>query len=160
MLVTATAACLALAGRSSGITTMSHSTMWRSAGLGALVALVTVPAFAADLAYPPYPGIEPGPSRVYRGERIEEPLPPPPPPRPVYGPRFVGGSYAPPPPPGEECRVVVKHRIDAYGEEVERRVRICEEEPGPRYRPSFYRPPHPVPPADIPGDRWDAPPRW
>lgn len=141
---------------------MSHPVVRRLAGLGlgTLAVLAAVPALAADFADPPYPGIEPGPSRVYREERIEEELPPPPPPRrPVaYGPRFVAGPpFAPP--PDEECRFIVKHRIDAYGEEIERRVRICDERRGPRFRPSFYRP-HPVPPADLPYGAWDGPRRW
>ncbi|MCE4226704.1 hypothetical protein HCU64_23460 [Methylobacterium sp. C25] len=140
---------------------MSHTFVRRLAGLGlgALAFAAAVPALAADFAYPPYPAIERQPSRVYREERIEEELPPPPPPhRPAaYGPRFTAGPYGGPPP--EECRTIIKHRIDAFGEEVERRVRICDERPAPRFRPSFYRP-HPVPPADISDDRFGGPPRW
>ncbi|GEP12349.1 hypothetical protein [Methylobacterium gnaphalii] len=139
---------------------MPHTVIRRLAGLclGTLAVATAVPALAADLGYPPYPGIEPQPGRVYREERVEEEVPPPPR-RPVpYGPRFVAGPYDGPP-PAEECRTIVKHRIDAYGDEVERRVRICDERPAPRFRPSFYRP-HPVPPADIPDEPWDGPPRW
>ncbi len=143
---------------------MSHPVVRRLAGLGlgTLAVLSAVPALAADFAYPPYPVVEPAPHRVYREEPIEDELPPPPPPRRpvVYGPRFVAGPHFVPPPPSDEvCRTIIKHRIDAFGEEVERRVRICEERPGPRFRPSFYRP-HPVPPADVPYGDWDGPPRW
>lgn len=136
---------------------MSPFRMSRAA-LAALGLVAAAPAFAADLAYPPPYPPEPGPSRVYREERVEE-LQPPPPPPPAYGPRFSAG-------PGFGCRTVVKRRIDEDGEEFVRKVRICDEpvpyprlEPEPGFRPSFYRP-HPVPPADVPEGGWDAPPRW
>lgn len=161
MILTGPATRLAAAGTPSGNSTMSHPVVRRLAGLGlGVLALATaLPALSADFAYPPNPGSEPQPSRVYRDEPIGEELPPPPPPhRPAaYGPRFAVGPYGGPPP--EDCRTIVKHRIDAFGDEVERRVRICDERPVPRFRPSFYRP-HPVPPADVPYDRWDGPPRW
>ena len=137
-----------------------NSNRTRAAGLAALALMTATPGLAADLAYP-YPADEPAPTRIDREERIEEGLPPP---RPVYGPpRFVAGPYEAPPPPVEECRTIVKRRIDFDGEPIERRVRICDEapyaRPAPRFRPSFYRP-HPVPPVEVPDGDWDRPPRW
>ena len=136
-------------------------------GLAALAA--AGPALAADLGYPPpgpegpapeeYAGEEygprgPGPSRVYREERVDEEMPPPPrAERLPYGPRYSAGPAFGPPPPHLGCRTVVRHRVNHFGEEVRRRVEICDErvygEPGPRIRPSGYGP-RPVPPADIP----------
>ncbi|TXM69357.1 hypothetical protein [Methylobacterium sp. WL120] len=79
-----------------------------------------------------------------------------PPPR---GPHFTAGPDFEPP---ERCRSFVKRRIDAYGEEVLRRVRVCDEpggyDEGPRRRPVFYDHP-PRPPADIPDREWGGP-RW
>ncbi len=129
----------------------------RGFGLATLALAAAAPAFAADLAYPPYEGETAEPSRVYREERIEE-AEPPPPPLIRHRPQFVAGPYGAPQ-PDEECRTIVKHRIGPDGEEIERRIRICDDRPAPRFRPSFYRP-HPVPPADIPYDRWREPPRW
>ncbi|MBY0294657.1 MAG: hypothetical protein K2X71_01250 [Methylobacterium sp.] len=68
--------------------------------------------------------------------------------------------------PAETCRVFVKRRIDPYGDEVVRRVRVCEEGPAfdgpPRWRgpgggadedgPPRPRFGPPRPPADIPED--------
>ncbi|WP_407523422.1 hypothetical protein [Methylobacterium oryzisoli] len=95
---------------------------------------------------------------------------PPPPPRFESRPGWV-----PPPrvvPPTETCRVFVKRRIDPYGDEVVRRVRVCDEGPaldgpprwrgpgwrGPDWGPDEEGPPRrrlgpPLPPADIP-DGW------
>ncbi|MET7242259.1 hypothetical protein ABZT49_02720 [Methylobacterium sp. EM32] len=89
--------------------------------LGALsLLLLAGPVAAADLDEYPPPRFE---------GRTEWRAPPPPPPR------FVQG-------PGP-CRVFVKRRIDAYGDEVVRRVRVCDE--GPGYRDGGYR---------------DGPPPW
>ncbi|MGE7417015.1 hypothetical protein [Methylobacterium tarhaniae] len=60
---------------------------------------------------------------------------------------------APPPPPRfaqgpESCRTFVKRRIDADGDEVVRRVRVCDD--GPGYRDGGYRD----------GPRWGGPPPW
>jgi len=132
----------------------------RLAGLAAL-ALLAGPALAADFdgAYPPpRPDLE---DEVVR-------RPPPPPPEPVFhGPRFSAGPRFDPP-PTDECRTFVKRRFDAYGDEVVRRVRVCDERPGfgrgPRFGPDplaagGYGPPHPVPPGEIPEGRWGGP-RW
>lgn len=128
------------------------------AGFGALALLATWPALAADLAYPPYHGAEPAPARIYREERVEEALPPPPPEAVYPGPRFVAQPrYAPL--PDEACRTIIRRRVDFDGEEVVKRVRICEEEAYGRPPPRFGRP-RPVPPADVPYGGWDGPPRW
>ncbi|MFE1601246.1 hypothetical protein [Methylobacterium sp. ID0610] len=120
--------------------------MCRPARSGLIVAVLAVlagPALAADLDEPP-----PSP----------------------YG---VRPDYAPPPPPPprfsrdeETCRVFVRRRIDADGEEVVRRVRVCDAGAGPEGPPRWHRhrpwrlegfgPPHeryapPVPPAEVPG---------
>ncbi len=120
--------------------------------IGALAAAIALPAFAADLDYP-YPG--PGP--VYREERIEEHGPPPPPPRPIYGPRFSAApGYAP---LRGACRTTVTRRVDFDGDEVERRVSVCDALPDhhPPLRPPF-RPhldgPDPLPPGALPDERW------
>jgi hypothetical protein len=63
------------------------------------------------------------------------------------------GPYvtAPPPPTafteGEVCRVIVKRRLNEFGELVVRRIRICEEDGAayPRHRWSG----HQIPPRDI-----------
>lgn len=131
-------------------------------GIAALTAAHA--AVAADFPDPSGPGPEEagpppdysperGPSRIYREQRVEEEAPPGAE-RTPYGPRFAAGPrYAPPPPPMEECRTIVRHRVNAYGEEIRRRIRICDErapvEPGPRFRQSGYGP-GPIPPADIP----------
>jgi hypothetical protein len=75
---------------------------------------------------------------------------PPPPPR---FPRFSAGPDGPP-----HCRVFVKRRLDADGEPVIRRVRVCDEpdDLGPPRRPRFD------PPSDFPDGpegRWGGP-RW
>lgn len=144
---------------------MPSIVMRRMGRIGLAVAAVVsaAPALSADLAYP-YPPEEPAPSRVYREERIEEAVPPPRAEAPLYGPRFVAGPRFAPPPPAEECRTVVKRRIDEDGEEVVRRVRVCEDGPAlpsrPRYRPSFYGSGPPVPPADVPEEGEEGPPRY
>ena len=64
---------------------------------------------------------------------------------------YVVERLAPPPSAafaeGEACRVIVKRRVDEFGERVVRRVRICEVDDisSPRRRWS----PHPVPPRDL-----------
>ncbi|TNC09818.1 hypothetical protein FF100_24780 [Methylobacterium terricola] len=97
----------------------------RTAFLGALALLsLAGPVAAADLdEYPP-------PRFEGRGEWRAPP--PPPPPRVVQAP--------------ESCRTFVKRRIDPYGDEVVRRVRVCDE--GPGYRDGGYRD----------GPRWGGPP--
>ncbi|AWB23363.1 hypothetical protein DA075_22720 [Methylobacterium currus] len=94
--------------------------------LGALALLALAgPAAAADLDEDPPPRFE---------GRGEWRAPPPPPPRFVHGP--------------ESCRVFVKRRIDPDGDEVVRRVRVCDEGPGDRE--GGYRD----------GPRWGGPPPW
>jgi hypothetical protein len=60
--------------------------------------------------------------------------------------------FAPPPPEarlaGEVCRVIIKRRIDEFGELAVRRVRICEEEPR-LYAPRRDWSGHPVPPRNV-----------
>ncbi|AWN45037.1 hypothetical protein DK419_00740 [Methylobacterium terrae] len=93
--------------------------------LGALaLAALAGPVAAADLDEEPPPRFE---------GRGDWRAPPPPPPRFVQAP--------------EGCRVFVKRRIDAYGDEVVRRVRVCDEGPGDR---AGYRD----------GPRWGGPPPW
>lgn len=128
----------------------------RLAGLCALAlvgqAFVGPAAQAAD-----FDGPYPPPKAEYGGYAHREP----PPPEPVFRrPRFTAGQDFGPP---EPCRTFVKRRVDAYGEEVLRRVRVCDEpggyDDGPRHRPVFFDHP-PRPPGDIPYRRdWDAP-RW
>ncbi|WP_053080611.1 hypothetical protein [Methylobacterium variabile] len=92
----------------------------RSVILGALALLAAAaPAAAADLDEPP---------PRFEGRGDWRPAPPPPP-------RFVQSP--------ETCRVFVKRRIDPYGDEVVRRVRVCED--GPGYRD---------------GSRWGGPRPW
>ena len=99
----------------------------RSLILGAFALLALAgPVAAADLDdYPP-------PRFDSRGEW--RPAPPPPPPR------FAQG-------PGP-CRVFVKRRIDADGDEVVRRVRVCDEAPEYRDRPRWD------------GPHWGGTPPW
>jgi hypothetical protein len=95
----------------------------------ALLAGATLPAHAADLdegwdgpSRPPAYGFDRGP----------------PPPPPAYEPpprRFVA---VPPPPP---CRVIVRRHLDPYGDEVVRRVRICDEPIGRFGPPDRFGPP-------------------
>ena len=142
---------------------MAYQVLKRFSCAALAVAALSSPgaAPAADLDYPPDPAGEPAPTRVYREERIEEI---PPLTEPLDVPRFSAGPRLVPP-PAEACRTIVKRRIDEDGVEVERSIRICDERltdgpaPGPRFRPSLYGPPHPVPPGDIPGGRWSGP-RW
>ncbi len=112
----------------------------RSFILGSLALLALAgPVAAADLDdYPP-------PRFENRGAWPEpSPAPPPPPPRFGQGPVVRGPVVQGP----EACRVFVKRRIDPYGDEVVRRVRVCDESPG--YRDSGYRD----------GPRWGGPPPW
>ena len=89
----------------------------RSLRLGALALLaLEAPAAAADFDEPP-------PRFEGRGEWRAPPSPP----------RFVQGP--------EACRVFVKRRIDPYGDEVVRRVRVCDESPGYRDGPGWGGPP-------------------
>ncbi len=73
---------------------------------------------------------------------------PPPPPR------FEGGrDWRPPGPPRFAgapggCRVFVKRRYDPYGDEVVRRVRVCDEGPGWGWGRRHWHP------------DGDGPPRW
>ena len=134
----------------------------RLSGLCALI-LAATPALAADFDGP-YPLPDPG----YEGR--EPPPPPRPepefrgPPRVTAGPRFDRGPDAgtrdfgpgdvaprdagPP----EACREFVRRRLDADGEPVLRRVRVCDE-------PAFERgpPPPPPPPEEIPPRHWGGP---
>ena len=109
--------------------------------------LAATPAFAADFdrPYPPqgfgHEGRDPPPRSEpeFRG-----------PPRFTTGPRFEHGPGSEPP---EACRTFVRRRLDADGEPVLRRVRVCDE-------PSFERgPPPPLPLDDISPRRWGGP-RW
>ncbi|KTS37980.1 hypothetical protein NS228_13760 [Methylobacterium indicum] len=109
----------------------------------ALLALAG-PVAAADLDDDPPPRFE------GRGEW--RPTPPPPPEPPRFESRGEWRPAPPPPPrfaqgPGP-CRVFVKRRIDPDGDEVVRRVRVCDE--GPGYREGGYRD----------GPRWGGPPPW
>ncbi|TXM71631.1 hypothetical protein FV222_17570 [Methylobacterium sp. WL103] len=126
---------------------------FRLAGLCALALAgqgLATAARAADFdgPYPPRPP-------EYAEPAYREPPPPPTFRRPHF---TVGPDFEPP----ERCRSFVKRRIDAYGEEVLRRVRVCDEpggyDEGPRRRPVFYDHP-PRPPADIPDREWGGP-RW
>lgn len=108
--------------------------------------LAATPALAADFdgPYPPH-------GSGY--EDREAPPPPRPetdrgPPRFTAGPRFERGPDSGPP---EACREFVRRRLDAYGEPVLRRVRVCDE-------PAFERGPPPLP-EEIPPRRWGGP-RW
>lgn len=109
-------------------------------GLVAL-ALGALPVLAADFPEPPPYGQPEG-----YGER----RPPPPPrfeePGPVQ--RHVGR-------PPEPCRTVIRRRVTPDGEEVVRRITICEES---RVRPEPFRF-EPDPRGDIGGPRGPAPPR-
>src|SRR3954452_10330785 len=113
-----------------------------------------------------------GPSRALRG--FERVLPPPPS---QYSVETVVPRRSPLA-EAEVCRVIVRKRVDEFGEIAVRRVRICEEEPGYR-RPSWLAGPTPprdvgrlpppvdelyVPPRDVrrlprPVDELDVPPR-
>jgi hypothetical protein len=118
---------------------------------GVAVAAVT-PSLAADFD----PDVAP---------RYEAPYVPPPPPAPAptyntpyvpppaYEPRVHGGYYPPPAPAprpvaAEECRSYVKSRVDEWGREVQRRVRVCEDVVGaaPHYAPPRYYAPSYAPP--------------
>ena len=119
---------------------MPHNS--RLAALCALM-LAAPPALAADFAGP-YPPQAPG----YEEREAPPPL------RPEPGfrgpPRFERG---PDPGPPEACREFVRRRLDADGEPVLRRVRVCD-------GPAFERePPPPEPRDEIPPRRWGGP-RW
>ena len=124
---------------------MPHTS--RLAALCALM-LAAAPALAADFDRP-YPPQGPG----YEGREAPPPPRPEPefrgPPRFTAGPRFGRGPDSGPP---EACREFVRRRLDADGEPVLRRVRVCDE-------PSFERGPPPPPPEEIPPRRWGSP-RW
>ncbi|MGU3538514.1 hypothetical protein [Methylobacterium sp. A54F] len=120
------------------------------------LAFLAVPASAADFdgSYPPRPDVE----------AFDERPPPPPPPEPAYPPRFTAGPRFEAPP--DACRTFVKRRIDIDGEEVVRRVRVCDEHPGfgdgPRFRRGHFADHFgpPLPPEDVPPRRhWEGP-RW
>lgn len=116
---------------------------FRLAGL-CILALAGTAAQAADFDGPTPPRAD------YGGDWRR-----PPPPEPAFRrPHFTAGPEFGPP---ERCRTFVRRRIDAYGEEVIRRVRVCDEPSfdGPRHRPVFLDG-RPRPPAEIPnrGD-WD-----
>ncbi len=115
----------------------------RSLALGSVALGILAPigvAGAADLYDgPPPPYQAPPPAQYY---------PPQPPAVVPYGPPVVQA-------PIEGCRVIVRPGFDAYGRQVFRRVRICEEDevavapaypapPPPRYgygyRPGYYDP--------------------
>jgi hypothetical protein len=113
--------------------------------LSGLAILAANPATAADFDFDAAP-------------RYDAPYAPPPPlppaptynapyaPPPAYEPPRVHGGYYPPPPPrpvaAEECRSYLKSRVDEWGREVQRRVRVCEDVVGaPRHAPA-YAPPH------------------
>ncbi|MCJ2112427.1 hypothetical protein MKK64_14670 [Methylobacterium sp. E-025] len=114
-------------------------------------------AFAGAARAADFDGPYPPPQPEYGGYAHREPPPPPPEP-PFRRPRFTAGPDFEPP---ERCRSFVKRRIDAYGEEVVRRVRVCDEpggyDAGP-HRPVVFNHP-PRPPVDIPDRGWGGP-RW
>ena len=64
---------------------------------------------------------------------------------------YVVERLAPPPSAafaeGEACRVIVKRRVDEFGERVVRRVRICEVDDNSSQRRTWSA--HPVPPRNI-----------
>ncbi|KAB1075187.1 hypothetical protein [Methylobacterium planeticum] len=149
---------------------LTRPILTRLAGLSAL-ALVAGPALAADFdgAYPP-------PRPEYGAEFERRPPPP------VFqAPRFSAGPRFEPP-PADECRTFVKRRFDADGEEVVRRVRVCDARPGfgrgPRFGPGHLGgdgygpppfppqevaprdlPPRDLPPREVPEGLWGGP-RW
>ena len=128
---------------------------FRPAGLCALVLAgqgFVAAARAADFdgPYPPRPP-------EYAEPAYREP---PPPPAPMFHrPHVTAGPDFEAP---ERCRSFVRHRVDAYGEEVVRRVRVCDGpggyDEGPRRRPVYFDHP-PRPPVDIPDREWGGP-RW
>ncbi|TXN57539.1 hypothetical protein [Methylobacterium sp. WL6] len=126
---------------------------FRLAGFCALVLAGQASVGAARAA--DFDGPYPPPPPEYGGYAHREP----PPPEPAFRrPRFTAGPDFEPP---ERCRSFVKRRIDAYGEEVVRRVRVCDEpggyDDGPRRPVVFDHPPRP--PVDIPDRDWGGP-RW
>ncbi len=118
----------------------------RSLILGAFALLALAgPVAAADLDDDPPPRFE--------GRSEWRPTPPPPPEPPRFESRGEWRPAPPPPPPRfaqgpGPCRVFVKRRIDAYGDEVVRRVRVCDEAPEYRDRPRWD------------GPHWGGTPPW
>jgi hypothetical protein len=92
-------------------------------------------------------------------EGFGRPYQPPPPPevvlRETEAVQVDRGRVLPPPPvvqaplPTEECKVIVRRRVNGHGEEVIRRIRICEEVVGGR-GPRFS--------GDLRGDVYGSPP--
>ncbi|GJE15958.1 hypothetical protein AIGOOFII_0659 [Methylobacterium marchantiae] len=104
----------------------------------AALTLCALPALAADFPEPgPY-----GPPREFQGERR------PPPPNAEFG--FERGA----PRTIEPCRTVIRRRLTPEGEEVMKRVTVCEERPErlpfEREAEDGYREPRPVPPRLLP----------
>ena len=127
-------------------------TLIPAAALAASAFLPAAPAGAADLGVDYEYGARPvAPYGIRRhSERFEE-LPP------AHG-RVIERQTE-----IESCRVVVRRRVNEYGEEVLRRVRICDEdEPARERRPRLALPrdveddfgggPDLVPPGDIPDE--------
>ena len=125
-------------------------TLIPAAALAASAFLPAAPAGAADLGVDYEYGARPvAPYGIRRhSERFEE-LPP------AHGRVIERRTEI------ESCRVVVRRRVNEYGEEVLRRVRICDEdEPARERRPRLALPrdveddfgggPDLVPPGDIP----------
>ncbi|WP_019904873.1 hypothetical protein [Methylobacterium sp. 77] len=119
----------------------SHGRRLTPAVLSGVLALTlgALPARAADFPEPvPY-----GAPREFRDERR------PPPPVEEFG--LERG----PPRPIEPCRTVIRRRVTPEGEEIVKRVTICEERPD-RFR--FEREPRPLPPRLLPPR--DVPPAY
>lgn len=120
------------------LTATTHLALMGIAFGGALFASAS-PAAASDLEVP------------YRTYERRESYRPPPPPDPVY----VERRYVPPPPRRVEvevdetaCRIITRRRIDDWGREVVRRIRVCDDgvverrpygPPPPRYAEDYRR---------------------
>ena len=108
------------------------------------------PVYSAPVAPPTYaPPVYNAPTYdapVYNAPVVPPPVYQAPPvlpaPRADYVAPPYGGYHSPPVVAAEKCRTYVKRRIDEWGREVLRRVRVCEEavSPAPSYAPAPYAP--------------------
>src|SRR5262249_14368060 len=121
--------------------------------LGGVAALTTSAVHAADF----YPDQAPAYDAPYAPPpTYNAPYAPPP----AYEPPRSYNGYYPPPPHAaatEQCRTYTKARIDEWGRQVLRRVRVCEAVvgPTPAYPPSPYVAPSPYAPAPT-GAYWNG----